>query len=82
LFSDRQAYRILMKYILILYVCTFATTEPVCNGSYVIGEYMNWKTCTLEGYKHSYVYLNDFHLDDMEDKKIAMKFYCKEMGVA
>ena len=69
-----------MKYLLILYVCTFATNPPQCDGSYVVAEYNNWKSCTLDGYTNSFVYLKDFHLDDMEEKKLAMKFICKEIG--
>ena len=80
-FSDRQAYRILMKYILILYVCSFLN-DPICTDSHVVPlEFLTYKDCILQGYKSSHNTLTELYGDRIEQEKLAIRFHCKELGV-
>ena len=45
-----------MKYVLILYVCSYINTGyPNCNESHIVPlEFNNYKECILQGYKSSH----------------------------
>ena len=68
-----------MKYILILYVCSFQT-GMFCTDSHVVPlEFRNYEDCILQGYKSSHNTLKELYGDRIEEEKLAIKFYCKEM---
>jgi len=72
-----------MKYILILYVCSFVNVNvPTCTSSHVVPlEFTNYKDCILQGYKSSHNTLKQLYGDRIEEEKLAIKFNCKEIGV-
>ena len=72
-----------MKYILILYVCSFVNvSKPICSDSMVIGlEFDNYKDCILQGYKSSHNTLKELYGERIEEEKLAIKFDCKEIKV-
>ena len=69
-----------MKYLLILYVCSYATAETKCNKESITGSFDNWSSCINQGYQQSHFLLNELYKEDFEDEKLAIKFSCKEQG--
>ena len=68
-----------MKYVLILYVCSFLE-NPICNESHVVPlEFNNYTDCILQGYKSSHNTLKELYGERIEDEKLAIKFICKEL---
>ena len=69
-----------MKYIIILYLCSFANTEPVCHSERMVGlEHAEYHTCILEGYRHSHNILKKMDKNKINKEKLAIKFICKEI---
>ena len=69
-----------MKYIIILYLCSFAGTEPVCYSERMVGlEHSEYQSCILEGYRHSHNVLKKMDKDKINKEKLAIKFICKEI---
>ena len=60
-----------MKYILILYVCSFVNvSKPICSESMVVGlEFDNYKDCILQGYKSSHNTLKELYGERIEEEK-------------
>mgnify|MGYP003119816313 FL=1 len=69
-----------MKYILILYVCSYAAETPKCNDERITGGFNEWSTCINQGYKQSHFLLNELYQEDFEDEKLAIRFACEEQG--
>ena len=71
-----------MKYVLILYVCSFLNaTNPNCTDSHVVPlEFNNYESCILQGYKSAHNTLISFYYGRIEDEKLAIKFQCREVG--
>jgi len=69
-----------MKYILILYVCSYAAETPKCNDERITGGFNEWSTCINQGYKQSHFLLNELYQEDFEDEKLAIRFSCEEQG--
>ena len=68
-----------MKYVLILYLCTFAG-QPHWPTSSVSGvQFDNYYDCITEGYKHSYTRLKELPREEIEEKLLAIKFECRKV---
>ena len=72
-----------MKYVLILYVCSYINTGyPNCNESHIVPlEFNNYKECILQGYKSSHNTLKELYGERIEEEKLAIKFYCQKVKV-
>ena len=72
-----------MKYVLILYVCSYINTgNPNCNESHIVPlEFDNYKECILQGYKSSHNTLKELYGERIEEEKLAIKFDCKGIKV-
>ena len=72
-----------MKYVLILYVCSYINTGyPNCNESHIVPlEFNNYKECILQGYKSSHNTLKELYEERIEEEKLAIKFDCKGVKV-
>ena len=72
-----------MKYVLILYVCSYINTGyPNCNESHIVPlEFNNYKECILQGYKSSHNTLKKLYGERIEEEKLAIKFDCKGVKV-
>ncbi len=72
-----------MKYVLILYVCSYINTGyPNCNESHIVPlEFNNYKECILQGYKSSHNTLKELYGERIEEEKLAIKFDCKGVKV-
>ena len=69
-----------MKYVIILYLCSFSNVEPTCFSERVISlEFQTYNDCILEGYKQAYVHLESLDNDKVEQDKLAIRFQCKEI---
>tara|TARA_R100000734_G_C3293915_1_gene85338 strand:+ start:787 stop:1011 length:225 start_codon:yes stop_codon:yes gene_type:complete len=71
-----------MKYVLILYVCSFLnSTNTNCTDSHVVPlEFNNYESCILQGYKSSHNTLKELYGERIESEKLAIRFYCREVG--
>ena len=69
-----------MKFVLILYVCSYLG-NTVCNDSHVVPlEFYNYTDCILQGYKSSHNTLKELYGERMEDERLAIRFECREVG--
>jgi len=70
-----------MKYVLILYLCSFATSNPKCLHEQVVPiEHSNYFSCASMGYIRSYQALIDLGEEEVNLEKYAIKFECKEVN--
>ena len=72
-----------MKYVLILYVCSFINqANPFCNESHIVPlEFETYQECILQGYKSSHNTLKELYGERIEEEKLAIKFYCQKVKV-
>ena len=71
-----------MKYIIILYMCSFANTQPVCLDGQMLGlEFNNYSECILQGYIQSHKSLKSLDEEEINNNKLAIKFDCQEIKV-
>ena len=72
-----------MKYVLILYVCSYINTGyPNCNESHIVPlEFETYEECILQGYKSSHNTLKELYGERIEEEKLAIKFYCQKVKV-
>ena len=72
-----------MKYILILYVCSFTNiNNPYCSETHVVPlEFNNYEECILQGYKSAHNTLKELYGDRIENEKLAIKFNCQAVEV-
>ena len=69
-----------MKYVIILYLCSFLDVQPNCYSEKIVAlEFNNYHDCILEGYKQSYSHLANFDKDRINNEKLAIRFQCKEI---
>ena len=69
-----------MKYVIILYLCSFVNVQPTCYSEKIVAlEFNNYHDCILEGYKQSYTHLSSFNKDKINKEKLAIRFQCKEI---
>ena len=72
-----------MKYVLILYVCSFINVgNPPCFESHIVPlEFETYEECILQGYKSSHNTLKTLYGERIEEEKLAIKFYCQKVKV-
>ena len=69
-----------MKYVIILYLCSFANVPPTCYSEKIVGlEFTNYYDCILDGYKQSHNHLASLDKDKIIEQKLAIRFQCKEV---
>ena len=70
-----------MKYVIILYLCSFTGGENNCfQDSIGPFQYPSYSECILDGYRVSYVTLKrDYTIEEITKKKLAIRFQCKEI---
>jgi len=69
-----------MKYVIILYLCSFVN-KPVCYQNSVVPlEFNDYNSCILQGYVQAHNLLSK-ELDDVVNEKLLhVKFECKPVG--
>ena len=69
-----------MKYVIILYLCSFVNVQSTCYSEKIVAlEFNNYPDCILEGYRQSWSHLKSIGNDKINDEKLAIKFICKEV---
>ena len=69
-----------MKYVIILYLCSFANVQPTCYSEKIIAlEFDNYYDCILQGYKQSHNHLASLDKEKIIKEKLAIKFQCQEI---
>ena len=70
----------LMKFVIILYLCSFVNVQPVCYSEKIVAlEFDNYRSWVLEGYKQSHNHLASLDQDKVNKEKLAIRFNCKEI---
>jgi len=71
-----------MKYIIVLYLCSFVGAQPVCMpGQIQALEFNNYSECILQGYIQSHKSLKSLDEEEINNNKLAIKFDCQEIKV-
>ena len=71
-----------MKYIIVLYLCSFVGAQPVCMPGQIQGlEFNNYSECILQGYIQSHKSLKSLDEEEINNNKLAIRFHCKEIIV-
>ena len=69
-----------MKYVIILYLCSYINAQPTCYSEKIVAlEFDTYNSCILEGYKQSHNHLASLDQDKVNKQKLAIRFYCKEI---
>ena len=69
-----------MKYVIILYLCSFVNVQSTCFSERILGyEFDNYYDCILDGYKQSHNHLASLDQDKVNKQKLAIRFHCKEI---
>jgi hypothetical protein len=72
-----------MKYILILYLCSFANSTPTVIQQYINPtEYPTYYDCISDGYISSYSSLMKIGVEQVNKQVLAVKFECKEVNTS
>ena len=67
-----------MKYMLIVWLCTFGT-QPQCMDSYHVGQFNTWFDCAEAGYSTSHEMFIRMDKEVSNKTKSALRFECKEL---
>ena len=69
-----------MKYVIILYLCSFVNVQPTCYSEKIVAlEFDTYNSCILEGYKQSFLHLEKLDDEKVNKEKLAIRFHCKEI---
>ena len=69
-----------MKYVIILYLCSFVNVQPTCYSEKIVAlEFDNYYDCTLNGYKQAHNHLASLDKEEIIKNKLAIRFNCKEI---
>jgi len=69
-----------MKYVIILYLCSFVNVQPTCYSEKIVSlEFDNYYDCILNGYKQSHNHLASLDKEKIIEQKLAIRFQCKEI---
>ena len=69
----------MLKFVLILHLCTFADISPRCIGTIVMPiEYNSYSDCILDGYIQAKKSLKELKKEDINKYFFEIKFECKE----
>ena len=69
-----------MKYVLVLYLCSFVNNTPiVLERAISPTEYPTYYDCISDGYITSYSKIMSMGVKQVDEKKLAIKFECKEV---
>ena len=72
----------MIKYVLILHLCSFLNLPPTCFQQQIVGlEYNDNFSCMLDGYNKSGRTLENIGREEVNQNKLAIKFQCKEVIV-
>ena len=67
----------MIKFVLILHLCSTLSGE--CLDSQYVSEHDEYYTCLKYGYAQAYVSLDSLDKEEINNKKLAVKFECKEI---
>lgn len=68
-----------MKYVLVLYLCSFVNNTPVILEQAISPtEYPTYYDCVSDAYITSYSKIMSLGVKQVDEKKLAINFICKE----
>ena len=70
-----------MKYVLILYLCSFVGEVKCLHEQIIPHEYPTYYDCASAGYLRSYQALMDLGIEEVNTEKYAIKFECREVNI-
>jgi len=72
----------MIKFILVLHLCSFLPSETTCLSSQYVGEYNDYYSCARAGYAKAYESLSSLEIDNINKNRLAVKIECKELEVS
>jgi len=66
-----------IKFILILHLCSSLTGE--CFDNQTLSEHDDHYSCVMNGYAQAYTSLQTLDITDINERKLAIRFECKEL---
>ena len=67
----------MIKFILILHLCSSLTGE--CFDNQTLSEHDDHYSCVMNGYAQAYTSLQTLDITDINERKLAIRFECKEL---
>ncbi len=67
----------MIKFILILHLCSSLTGE--CFENQTLSEHDDHYSCVMNGYAQAYTSLQTLDITDINERKLAIRFECKEL---
>ena len=71
----------MIKYVLILHLCTYFGQIECASQKILPYEFKSYHDCITQGYMHSYKELMSMDKIEVENKKLAIRFQCKQVDV-
>jgi hypothetical protein len=70
-----------MKFVLIIWVCSFLGTQSVCLPPLEYPKQLNsWYECSRTAHRESLVIISKMGFKYINDNKIALKYSCQEVA--
>ena len=71
----------MIKYVLILHLCSFIS-QPICTSQTVVAvEYKQFHDCITQGYIHAYKGMMEMDKAKIEKEKLAIRFECRGVEI-
>ena len=69
----------MIKFVLILHLCSSIT--GVCFENQTISQHDDHYSCVMNGYVQAYTSLKTLDITDINERKLAVRFECKELTI-
>ena len=69
----------MIKFILILHLCSSLTGE--CFDNQTLSQHDDHYSCVINGYVQAYTSLQTLDITDINERKLAVRFECKELTI-
>ena len=69
----------MIKFILILHLCSSLTGE--CFDNQTLSQHDDHYSCVMNGYAQAYTSLQTLDITDINERKLAIRFECKELVI-
>ena len=70
----------MIKFALVLHLCTFLNSNPYCFQEQIVPEqFEDYYQCITDGYVKSLSTLVNLGVTEVNEKRLAVKFECKEV---
>ena len=72
----------MIKFILVLHLCSFLPGATSCLTSQYVGEFTDYYSCARAGYAKAYESLSSLEINNINKNRLAVKIECRELEVS